>query len=67
MLFIFFVILTDLKEQIARTQTEIVKEQRQASYWNEYKNRGQQDHKKQIRLLEEELVDMQRSFDEMAG
>lgn len=56
-----------MKEQIARTEAEIVKEQRQVQYWNEYKEKGQFHHKKQIELLDHELIDMQNSYDEMAG
>ena len=68
MLYVYMLFLwIDLKAQIARTQSEIVREQRQVAYWTEYKDKGQHEHKKQIMLLEQELVDMQRSFDEMAG
>ena len=42
-------------------------EQRQVEYWQEYKDRGQHDHKTQLHLLEKELEDMQTSFDEMSG
>ena len=60
-------IFSELKEQIARKESEIVMELRQVDYWQEYKNKGQLDHKTQIRLLEKELADMQQSFDEMSG
>ena len=57
----------DLKEQIARTESHMIKENRQVTYWNEYKDVGCHDHRKQIDLLERELADMQTSYDEMAG
>ncbi len=41
-------------------------EQRQVAYWKEYSERGSSEHAKQIKLLEQELIDMQNSHDEMA-
>ncbi len=35
--------------------------------WLEYKNKGQHEHAKQIKILEQELEDMQYSFDDMKG
>ena len=58
---------TDLKEQIARRAADIAMEEKQADYWSEYKAKGQHDHSKQIKLLEQELIDMQSTFDEMSS
>ena len=62
-----FSYILDLKEQIARKESDIVIEQQQRMYWHEYKDKGKDDQSLQIKLLEQELVDMQSSFDEMAG
>ena len=62
-----FVSYSDLKEQIARKEAEIVTRHREHTYWEEYKEKGQNDHRLQIELLKRELVDMQQSFDDMAG
>ncbi len=58
--------MLDLKEQIALKEADIVNEQRQVAYWKEYSERGSSEHAKQIKLLEQELIDMQNSHDEMA-
>ena len=42
-------------------------EEKQVEYWNEYKDRGQFEHQKQIKLMQQELVDMETSFKEMSG
>jgi len=59
--------IADLKAQIARKESEIIIEEKQVDYWKQYQVRGQVDHSKQILLLEQELVDMQNTFDEMAS
>ena len=59
--------VADIKEQIARTESHIIKESRQVNYWTEYKDVGRLEHRKQIDLLEKELEDMQTSYNEMAG
>jgi hypothetical protein len=41
-------------------------EQKQVEYWKQYQSKGRVDHRKQIMLLEQELIDMQSTFDEMA-
>ena len=56
-----------MKEQIARKEAEITREKKEVAYWHQYKDRGCHSHGKQIKLLQDELVDMQKSFDEMAG
>ena len=35
-------------------------------YLKDYKERGLAEHQKQLKLLEQELVEMQESYDEMA-
>ncbi|XP_041089020.1 coiled-coil domain-containing protein 83 isoform X2 [Polyodon spathula] len=41
-------------------------EGREKQYWLDYKNVGSKEHAKQIRLLEQELLQMQKDFQEMA-
>jgi hypothetical protein len=57
---------SDLKEQIARKEAEIVKEKKQVDYWKQYEVKGQHEHSKQIKLLQQELVDMESTFEEMS-
>ena len=56
-----------LKEKIARTQTTIETEVKTLEYWHGYKEDGKDKHQKQIHLLEQELIDMQKNFDEITG
>lgn len=56
-----------LKEQIARKEAQIIQEEKQVEYWQEYEEHGRHEHLKQIKLLEQELIDMETSFTEMRG
>ena len=39
----------------------------QVELWNSYRDKGSDQQKKQVLLLEQEIVDMLRTFDEMKG
>ncbi|XP_038058941.1 coiled-coil domain-containing protein 83-like [Patiria miniata] len=57
--------IEDLKRQIAQRAVELEKELVMVAKWKEYKDKGQHEHAKHIKILEQELLDMQVSFDEM--
>ena len=57
----------EMKDKINTLETDIVQFTGEVAYWTEYRERGGDEHKTQIKLLEQELVDMQASFDEMRG
>lgn len=59
--------LEELKSQIARKMVEIEEVQRDVDTWKLYRDVGSQTHHTHIRLLEQELADMQNSFDEMSA
>lgn len=59
--------LEDLKSQIARKMVEIEEVQRDVDTWKLYREVGSHTHNTHIRLLEQELADMQNSFDEMSA
>lgn len=61
---IFF---TELKREIAETESEIAKQTKQVNYWTKYKDSGQHDHALQVKTLEQEVDDMNTSFNEMKG
>lgn len=48
-------------------QTKIEGVSKEVLCWSWYRDKGKAEHEKQIRILEQELQDMQNSFDEMAG
>ena len=52
---------------MAHRESEIIQEERDVTYWHEYKEKGQHEHQKQIALLQQELIDMETSFTEMTG
>ena len=55
------------KEKLAHMQTDIDNECKTLEYWQEYRDSGQHKHSKQIELLKQELVDMQKNYDEITG
>ncbi|XP_022094811.1 coiled-coil domain-containing protein 83-like [Acanthaster planci] len=57
--------IEDLKGEIAQRAAELEEELVTVAKWQEYRNKGQHEHAKHIKLLEQELLDMQVSFDEM--
>jgi len=59
--------LADLKSQIARKMVEIDEVQRQVDTWTQFRDVGSHMQDTQIKILEQELKDMQNSFDEMSG
>ncbi|KAK7107638.1 coiled-coil domain-containing protein 83-like [Littorina saxatilis] len=58
--------LQELKSQIARKVVEIEEVQREVDTWDQFRDVGSHLHQTQIRILEQELRDMQLSFDEMS-
>ncbi|XP_064628147.1 coiled-coil domain-containing protein 83-like [Lineus longissimus] len=59
--------IENLKEELKEMDVQIAKLQSEVTYWADYKDRGCYDHKKQIKLLENELEDMQNAFEEMTA
>ena len=59
--------LADLKSQIDRKMVEIDEVQRQVDTWTQFRDVGSHMQDTQIKILEQELKDMQNSFDEMSG
>ncbi|XP_019644885.1 PREDICTED: coiled-coil domain-containing protein 83-like [Branchiostoma belcheri] len=57
----------DLKTEIEEREKELADQTKVVEYWRKYRDEGQHEHAKQIRLLEQELQDMQVNFDEMAS
>ena len=61
----FLDFLTGIKLEIKKKEKEIEDEKATVAKWQAYKDIGCHEHAKHIKLLEEELIDMQSSFDEM--
>jgi len=61
------VLTAELEERLVSTDEQITKEDSQLSYWKEFCDKGQHDNDKTIRLLEQELVDMEASFTEISS
>ncbi len=61
------IIYPEIKNAIALKEAEILMEEKQVQYWQEYRSTGQLDHSKQIKLLQQELVDMELTFNEISG
>ncbi|XP_071138023.1 coiled-coil domain-containing protein 83-like isoform X1 [Mytilus edulis] len=54
-----------IKKKIEGAEKQIDTEDKNLTYWTDYKDRGQNDHKQQIMLLTKEMEDMENSFSEM--
>lgn len=48
-------------------EEEIAKVDKQVDYWVNYREKGQFDHTKQIQVLQQDINDMEMSFNEMSG
>uniref|UniRef100_H2YFX4 Coiled-coil domain-containing protein 83 n=1 Tax=Ciona savignyi TaxID=51511 RepID=H2YFX4_CIOSA len=59
--------LDDLHLRIAEVDKELSNVGSQVEYWTDYKNIGSHEHATQIQILNSELEDMQRNFDDMCG
>jgi len=59
--------LEDLKRKIAMKQVEIEREEKEVAWWNNFRDSGQHKQQMQIKLLEQELRDMEGSFVDMAS
>ncbi|XP_066277024.1 coiled-coil domain-containing protein 83-like [Branchiostoma lanceolatum] len=57
----------DLKTDIEEMEKELADQLKVVEYWRKYRDDGQYEHAKQIKLLEQELQDMQVNFDEMSS
>jgi len=57
----------DLEQQLANIGEQISKEDSALSYWKQFRDVGQHDNDKTIRLLEQELVDMEASFTDISS
>ena len=53
----------DLKQKIKDTKKEIVTSNKEIRYWQEFIDRGQGELDTQIRLLKNELMDMQENYE----
>lgn len=62
-----FIIITVLKKKIEAVEKQIDTEQKNVTYWKDYKEKGQYEHKKEIQVLSKEMEDMANSFNEMIG
>lgn len=59
--------LEELNGSLVEKDQEIALQRRLVEYWKDYRDRGQHDHDKQIRLLEESVTDLQETFETMSG
>jgi hypothetical protein len=59
--------LIELQEQLIKKDEEILVQKNQIAYWEEYRDRGQFEHEKTIRLLQQEITDMEESFREITA
>ncbi|XP_074649909.1 coiled-coil domain-containing protein 83-like [Tubulanus polymorphus] len=57
--------LVDLHAKIKELDEKVAVQQKEVEYWSDYKETGQHNRQTQIQLLEKELEDMHRSFEEM--
>ncbi|XP_070568528.1 coiled-coil domain-containing protein 83-like [Ptychodera flava] len=57
--------LIELRDAIQAMDKKLEDTAKEVTKWEEYRNSGQHKHATQIKILEQELVDMQSSFDEM--
>ncbi|BFZ09369.1 hypothetical protein BsWGS_12409 [Bradybaena similaris] len=59
--------IEDIKRQITRTEEEIQTAAEEVSYWRSFQQSGQHKLQTQIKLLEQELADIEISFEDMAA
>ncbi|XP_030850655.1 coiled-coil domain-containing protein 83 isoform X2 [Strongylocentrotus purpuratus] len=59
--------IEDLKNEISETMKQYDEDLIQVKKWTEYKDKGSIEHAKHIKLLQEELEDMQKNFEEMTA
>ncbi|XP_041463628.1 coiled-coil domain-containing protein 83-like [Lytechinus variegatus] len=57
--------IEDMKNKISETIKQYEEDLIQVKKWTEYKNKGSIEHATHIKLLQEELEDMQKNFEEM--
>ncbi|PVD28627.1 hypothetical protein C0Q70_11221 [Pomacea canaliculata] len=58
--------IQDLKSQIARKMVEIEEMQQEVNVWLAYRDAGRHVHDTEIRILEQELRDLQTSYEDMS-
>jgi len=61
------IIIDELVKRITDLNEECEKTVKQVTYWSEYKDVGKHEHQTQIKLLETELEDMKKNYDEMCA
>lgn len=61
------VCISDLKSQIARKMVEIEEMQQEVNVWLAYRDAGRHVHDTEIRILEQELRDLQTSYEDMSS
>ncbi|XP_076819679.1 coiled-coil domain-containing protein 83-like [Clavelina lepadiformis] len=59
--------LDELRLKIEETDKEYTEVSAEVEYWSSYRDHGSDEHKTQIRLLNDELDDLQHNFDEMCA
>jgi len=57
----------DFQTRIVDKDNETSTAKQELEYWMDFKERGQHEQFKQVRLLQQELLDMQSLFDEMSS
>ncbi|XP_064617817.1 coiled-coil domain-containing protein 83-like [Liolophura sinensis] len=59
--------VAEIEAEIQLKEKEIDAVEKQVEYWSDYRDRGQNDQQKHITLLQQELADLQSSFELMAS
>jgi len=59
--------ILEIEDDIVKKNIEIEALRSQVAYWEDYRDRGQQEHLKTVQLLEHEIADMEASFAEISG
>ena len=56
-----------MRESLAAKDMEILTEKQLRNQWIDFRDRGQYELEKQIKLLEQTFVDIQTTFENMTG
>lgn len=63
----FLNLCADIKANIASVEASIAVVEADIDYWQEYKDKGSEQHQLQIALLEQEKKDIEQTFSEIDG
>lgn len=63
----FLNLCADIKANIASIEASIAVVEADIDYWQEYKDKGSEQHQLQIALLEQEKKDIEQTFSEIDG